>query len=136
MVDLDGILLVGDMDLYATKDRAAFSLDHKTGERRGDPDGHALQARCYALAALEAGAERVEVVFAFWRAAEERASDLRSEFVREDGDRIRSDLSRRAREMRDGPWPPMEGYDPAACSDCPAAGGWCPVSVPRAPSAR
>ncbi len=136
MVDLDGVLLVGDMDLYATKDRSVLILDHKTGERVGDRAGHALQARCYALAALEAGAERVEVVFAFWRATSERTSDLRSEFVREDGDHIRSDLSRRAREMRDGPWPPLQSYDPSACSDCPAAGGWCPVSVPRSASAR
>ena len=69
-ITVGGSALGGSIDVLAWTGDEALVLDYKTGRAPSGRTasrmaGYELQARCYALAAFEAGARRVEAVFCF-----------------------------------------------------------------------
>jgi ATP-dependent exoDNAse (exonuclease V) beta subunit len=134
LVDLGGTLLVGSIDLLGWQGERAIVVDYKTGTAPdGSPEreaGYALQARCYALAALRAGAGRVDVTFAF---VEQGASVSREfGFVASDADDILDQLRGIVESLKSDPKRHLDSYSPALCGRCPGFETVCPVSAPRA----
>lgn len=131
-VDLGGgTSLVGSIDLLARNDDAALVVDYKTG--RGPSEGsqraagYELQARCYALAALRAGARAVDVVFVF---VEHEGAMVEFTFTSADADTIAAELRARVAQLATGEFPHLDAYDPEVCAGCAALGGLCPVNGP------
>jgi ATP-dependent exoDNAse (exonuclease V) beta subunit len=121
VTDAGGVTLTGQIDLLARNGGRVHVVDYKTN-RLGDrtaaeirDDGYGLQEAVYALAALGAGAEEVEVSFAFLDGGDAEAS-------RRFGPADAPELGRRVMEAvagaRSGPYPPRPGED--VCRDCPA----------------
>ena len=93
--------LGGSIDVLAWTGDEALVLDYKTGrapsgETASRMAGYELQARCYALAAFEAGARRVEAVFCF---VEQGAQAVSFDFTAEDAPAIRADIERRIKAI-------------------------------------
>lgn len=138
LVPLDDTVLVGSVDLIAWRGEQALIVDYKSGKapdeagsRRRGEDRHAqylLQARCYALAAIEAGACEVDVTFAFIEHADRYVS---YHFSETDRDVVRGAIQRVA-DIADAPGPPahLDAYCPWPCDSCGALGTYCPVSPP------
>lgn len=125
-------VLVGNVDLIAWEGETALVVDYKTGEPPS-PDSdrlpaYRLQASCYALAALRAGAARVEVVFAF---VEQEGRTLEFEFAPDERESIEAAVVRRLDAMAAGHYPHLNAFDVAICQRCPALGGLCPIDDPR-----
>ena len=125
-------VLVGNVDLIAWEGETALVVDYKTGEPpSADSDripAYHLQASCYALAALRAGAARVEVVFAF---VEHEGRTLEFEFAPDDRESIEAQVVRRLDATAAGHYPHLDAFDVAICQRCPALGGLCPIDDPR-----
>lgn len=131
-VGLGETALVGNIDLIAWEGDRALIVDYKTGKA---PDAHStrmpayeLQAQCYALSALKAGASRVEVRFCF---IEHDSSTIGFDFVPRDAETIEATLRSRAEAMAAGPYPHLERFDVECCGECPALGGICPIDDVR-----
>jgi ATP-dependent helicase/nuclease subunit A len=123
-VDIGPAILTGVLDVYARSGDEVLIVDHKTGPSSSDAHGdRALQAACYALAALADGADRVEVVFSHADGGREAF-----EFA-EDADAL-SAVRGIVGDIRHGRFAPLESYDPASCPSCPAYGATCPVPGP------
>jgi len=132
-VQLGETVLVGNIDAIAWDGRAAYVVDYKTGKGPDEADSqrltaYELQARCYALAAFECGAEMVEVAFCF---VEHDAVTVDYAFTR-DGDHraIRDDIEARIARITTGATAHLARYDANVCSSCPAVGGLCPIDAP------
>ena len=126
-------VLVGNVDLIAWEGTHALVVDYKTGapleaEDAVKTSAYRLQASCYALAALKAGADRVEVVFGFVEHAEQYVS---FEFGPEAATPIEAAIEQRLDAMALGEYPHLAAFDVAVCQRCPALGGLCPVDDPR-----
>lgn len=125
-------VLVGNVDLIAWEGQTALVVDYKTGEPPSAESAripaYHLQASCYALAALKAGAVRVEVVFAF---VEHDDRTLSFEFAPEETEAIEAAIERRLDAMAAGKYPHLDEFDVAICQRCPALGGLCPIDDPR-----
>lgn len=128
-VDLGETTLVGVLDAMAKDGSRTLVIDYKTG--RGPEDAqdarkrHALQADCYALAALSAGAEVAEVAFVY--TADGEPKEIRFGYRREDLEALRRRLSSAYEALIAGPFEPLSRFDPCVCPGCPALGGVCPV---------
>lgn len=132
VVDLDGTLLHGAIDMVAWRSDEALILDYKTGVH--DPDERSLeryrlQGACYALAAIRSGASRVSVEFV---QVEKGCRTTHLEWIYEEGDAIAADLRVTTAAMRAGVFEPLDAFSEAVCPACPALGGLCPVSRPGA----
>ena len=132
-IAVGGSALGGSIDVLAWTGDEALVLDYKTGRAPSGKTasrmtGYELQARCYALAALEAGARRVEAAFCF---VEQGAQAVSFEFSAEDAPTIRADIERRIRAIAGQPVTHLTKYDPEACAWCPALGGVCPIDRPK-----
>lgn len=130
-VDLGEAALVGSIDVISWSGSKALVIDYKTGKAPvpGDQrraEGYELQARCYALAALSAGAEAVEVVFTFV----EHDVVLRFDFKRSDLGALRESIAGLLGRIESEPIGHLAEYDEEVCSDCPALGGMCPIRPP------
>jgi ATP-dependent exoDNAse (exonuclease V) beta subunit len=103
----DEIVLHGACDLYATEDEQVLIVDYKTDQL--DPDSeqartrYARQREVYALAALSAGASRVEVVNCFLHTpdrpvaetfSEDQAADLGKKIAEICGQAVSGDYER------------------------------------------
>ena len=132
-VGLGATHLVGKMDAIAWRGSNALVVDYKTGKGSEDADAeryaaYELQARCYALAAFESGAETVEVVFCF---VEHEAMTITLEFAREhDHETIREDVCHRIELIAAGQQNHLPEFDANVCRGCPALGGLCPIDPP------
>ncbi|MBA4369958.1 MAG: hypothetical protein C0418_00050 [Coriobacteriaceae bacterium] len=130
---LGPVRLVGSMDLLAWTGSDALVVDYKTGRDPGwslsehQREAYGLQARCYALAAFAAGAQRVRARFVFVE-LEARTVDL--EFRAEEADAIRAEIGGRVVAMERGEYAPLETYRADVCGECVALGGLCPVDRP------
>ncbi len=132
--EVDGVLLRGRFDVYHRDPQgAALVVDYKTN-RLGDhsPDelvdrsyGH--QVAIYALAALLAGANSVEVAYAFLDRPD--AVAVRS-FTAADADRLAEGIRGSLQPIREGRFEPRPGYH---CAECPALDLLC--AGPALPSA-
>ena len=131
-VSLGETSLTGAIDLISWKGDVATVVDYKTGQ---SPEADAsrlpaykLQAECYALGAVRAGATAVSVSFVF---VDHDAYTLAFEFDARDAGRIAAEIEARLELIRDGAFPHLEAFEAAACSDCPALGGICPIDFPK-----
>jgi ATP-dependent helicase/nuclease subunit A len=134
VVSLGGSLLVGSIDLIGWQGAHALIVDYKTGrspdmDRSGAREaGYLLQANCYALAALEAGAEEVEVVFAF---VDHEETYRRFGFTASDATVIHGSLSELLDRATNKDLERLAAYDEEVCGDCCALGGICPIDPPH-----
>ncbi|MCD6726190.1 MAG: UvrD-helicase domain-containing protein [Solirubrobacteraceae bacterium] len=123
-------LLVGSIDLLAgEQDGTALVVDHKTDAIDPDEDlaarverDYGLQRAAYALAALAAGHERVEVVHLYLGRPDEPVS---ASFVRSDESRLRAALLEAAAPLLAGEAAVTDSPSPALCAECPGRGGLC-----------
>jgi ATP-dependent helicase/nuclease subunit A len=117
----DGVLLHGRFDLYRRDGGRALVVDYKTnelGER--DPvevveSEYTLQRLVYALACFRAGADEVEVVYAFLERPEAPVSTV---FGHGDVAVLEAELSAAIARIDAGEFVPTPSE--FACSDCPA----------------
>jgi hypothetical protein len=134
----DGVLLHGRLDVLHRGAGRALVLDYKTnllGERAPEEIVEAdyrLQQLVYALACFRAGAEEVEVVYAFLERGDAVVSTI---FARSDIPELEQDLSAVIARINQGEFVPTPSD--FTCSGCPAldvicagprlgGGGWSP----------
>jgi RecB family exonuclease len=124
---------VGSIDLLARDGGHAQVVDYKTGSAplaaSEAKDRYRLQGACYALAVLRGGAEQATVSFV---EIERGCRETLYEYAREHISAIEAELLGVLDRMRAGEWDPCDRYDPRTCDGCPALGGLCPVTPPRA----
>ena len=117
----DGILIHGRLDVLHQAGGRATVIDYKTnalGERTPaevvDSD-YRLQRLVYALACFRAGAEEVEVIYAF---LERPDAPARASFARDQLAELEAELSRAITRINLGEFAPNPGE--FTCSGCPA----------------
>jgi ATP-dependent exoDNAse (exonuclease V) beta subunit len=131
-VPVGGTVLVGAVDLVA---RAAAGdmliVDYKTGadalEIGVAEDRYRLQGRCYALAALCAGAPAARVVFA----EVERGRQVEFRYTARDRAALERSIAEPVIRMSAGAYEPRAAYERALCESCPGFRGMCPVTPTR-----
>ncbi|MBN2247135.1 MAG: UvrD-helicase domain-containing protein [Coriobacteriia bacterium] len=132
LVPIASTVLSGAMDLIAWSGSSALIVDYKTGagplELREARGRYQLQAECYALAALHAGAESAEVVFA----EVERMREITFTYSASDRPALIERVSRPVHAIRRGEFKPLGSYAQGLCDSCPGFGGLCPVTRPEA----
>jgi ATP-dependent helicase/nuclease subunit A len=138
-------LVVGALDVLASEAGGArgrsLVVDYKTDRLTGDDDPVALVARdyagqqlIYAVAALHAGAETVEIVHCFLEAPE---SPVSAHFTRAELPELRERLRARAAGVTAARFPVAADPHRRLCGGCPAEGGLCswPLQMTRRESA-
>ena len=122
----DGVLLHGRFDLVHRDGVRLLVVDYKTNRLEGElpervvESDYRLQRLVYALAALRAGAEEVEVAYVFL----ERPDDVvATRFGRSDAEALGRELSAAIESIHAGVFRPTPGD--LACSGCPALGRVC-----------
>lgn len=132
LVPLAGTVLSGAMDVIAWEGDSALIIDYKTGAGALDEgearERYSLQAECYALAALHAGALRAEVVFAEL----ERERSIRFEYDASGMGQLAERIAVPIHAIGRGEFAPRDAYVRGLCDACPGFGGLCPVRRPRA----
>jgi hypothetical protein len=136
----DGVLFRGRFDALELAGRRARVVDYKTNRLDGaDPHEvvdreYRLQVLVYALAALRAGADEVETVYAF---LEEADRPVVRRFTRDDEPELEAQLSAAIAAIEAGPFVPTP--HPLACAECPVLDVLCAgprlaaVAAPGAP---
>jgi hypothetical protein len=89
---------------------------------------YAVQRELYALAALRAGAERVEVVHLYLQRPDRPAGAV---YRAADADRLAARLEERTAGLSRGEYPLTEHPHAELCATCPARGGLCPYPPER-----
>jgi hypothetical protein len=136
-LDVGRSLLVGTMDLIGERAGHAIVVDYKTGRPDGATDrgprhsAYAMQARCYALAALRRGAPDAEVVFVSLEADDPNTPAFAEKYTADDADAIVAEVNAVAQRVALGDTRPLKAYDGMVCRGCPALGGLCPIDPPR-----
>jgi RecB family exonuclease len=122
-------LFTGFIDLRAVEaDGGSLIVDYKTDRLDGaDPetvvaDGYGVQRRLYALAALRAGAPRVEVAHLF---LERPGAPAVAGYAAADVDRLEAELAAEAAGVLAGRFPVAEHPHRELCATCPGRGGLC-----------
>jgi ATP-dependent helicase/nuclease subunit A len=137
----DGVLLRGFLDVFQLAGGRATVVDYKTNSlAEGSPEeiveaDYRLQRVVYALACLRAGADEVEVVYAFLERPDAVVSAL---FGREDVPALETELAAAIAQIRAGVFRPTPSE--FTCAGCPAldvvcAGPRLPEHVPLRPPA-
>jgi ATP-dependent helicase/nuclease subunit A len=130
----DGVLLHGRFDAFGLVDGRALVVDYKTNRLEDLTPAEVVEAEyrlqrlVYALAALRAGAEEVEVAYAFLERPDEPVT---ATFSRADVPRLETELSRAILAIRAGDFRPTPSE--LACPGCPALDIVC--AGPRLPVA-
>ncbi len=128
LAPLAGTVLSGAIDVLAWSGSRALIVDYKSGagplDHNEARDRYRLQAECYALAALNAGADAVEVVFA----EVERSRETAFSYVAEDRPGLTERVSAPVLAIARGEFPPLDSYVQGLCDTCPGFGGLCPVT--------
>jgi ATP-dependent exoDNAse (exonuclease V) beta subunit len=137
-----GILITGALDVIAAEPPArTLIVDYKT-DRLVDRDGarlapdkivadeYATQQLVYAVAALRAGANEVEVVHVF---LDEPGEPVAATFTRADADELERQLAELVGGVLRREFPVTETPHRGLCNGCPAEGGLCswPLEVTR-----
>jgi ATP-dependent helicase/nuclease subunit A len=135
--EASGVLVVGALDVLAREPGGrALVVDYKTDRLEGaDPRevverAYATQRLVYALAALRAGAEAVEVAHVFLDGAHEPVT---AAFSRADAPELESRLSKLADGVMRREFAVTDAPHRAVCHGCPAEGGLCswPLGMTR-----
>jgi hypothetical protein len=117
----DGVLVHGRFDAFRLVDGHALVVDYKTNRleeitpAEAVEDEYRLQRLVYALAALRAGAEEVEVAYTF---LERPGEPVTATFARADVPRLEEELSAAIAAIRAGDFRPTPSE--LACPGCPA----------------
>jgi ATP-dependent exoDNAse (exonuclease V) beta subunit len=117
----DGVLVHGYLDVFQREAERALVVDYKTNslaEASAEEiveHEYRLQRLVYALACFRAGAEEVEVVYAF---LEQPDSVVATTFARADVPALEAELSEAIARIRAGQFTPTPSE--FACSGCPA----------------
>ncbi len=132
-----GVLVTGAIDVLAREPGGrALVVDYKSDRLSGDRPStlveraYATQRVIYALAALHAGAEVVEVAYCFLEAPEE---PVLAEFERAQRPALERQLDRLADGVLKREFAVSDVPHRALCAGCPAQGGLCswPLDVTR-----
>jgi ATP-dependent helicase/nuclease subunit A len=132
-----GVLVVGALDVLAREAGGrSLVVDYKSDRLDGaDPgdvvrEAYATQRLVYALAALRAGAEEVEVAHVFLDGTHEPVT---ATFARSDAAELESRLSALAGGVLRGEFSVTDEPHRAVCNGCPAEGGLCswPLGMTR-----
>jgi ATP-dependent helicase/nuclease subunit A len=135
--EASGVLVVGALDVLARETGGrALVVDYKTDRLEGaDPRevverAYATQRLVYALAALRAGAEAVEVAHVFLDGEHEPVT---AAFSRADAPELESRLSALADGVMRREFAVTDAPHRAVCHGCPAEGGLCswPLEMTR-----
>jgi ATP-dependent exoDNAse (exonuclease V) beta subunit len=135
---LGDLLLIGVLDALAIEDDGTWLVvDFKT-DRLEDPLGvdlellvrrdYGVQRALYALAALRAGAPRVEVVHLYLQAADAPATAV---YTQADEPALTAELVALTQRLARGEYPLTEHPHAGLCASCPARGGLCPYPEDR-----
>lgn len=132
----DGFVLDGTIDAYATTGDRTLIVDYKSGETNHTidelADRYALQASCYALAAVRDGANDVEVVFVRPEVLEGgEPQSVRFSFTAAAMDRFSHELSLVHQRMSASGWAHREQWDERACENCPVLPQMCEIKAAR-----
>ena len=117
----DGVLLHGRLDVLWREGGKALVLDYKTNSlAENEPDeiienDYRLQRLVYALACFRAGADEVEVVYAFLERADAVVSTT---FVRDEIEGLEAELSAAIARINSGEFVPTPSE--FTCAGCPA----------------
>ncbi len=119
--DVDGVLFHGRIDIFARpRPETALVIDFKTNRLGETPieevvdTSYGVQVATYALAALRAGVEEVEIAYAFLENME--VTPVRT-FTAADAPALEAELRADIDAIRAGQFPARPGYQ---CRDCPA----------------
>jgi ATP-dependent helicase/nuclease subunit A len=122
------LLMNGVVDVLAEEGARTLVVDWKS-DPLGDADpealvaaGYSTQRLIYALAALKAGAEVVEVVHCFLERPDEPAVAL---YESGDAERLERELLKLARGVVEGRFEPSAEPHFALCADCPGRAALC-----------
>jgi ATP-dependent exoDNAse (exonuclease V) beta subunit len=122
-------LFTGFIDLRAIEaDGTALIVDYKTDRLDGaDPEavvehGYGVQRRLYALAALRAGAPRVEVAHLFLERPDQPAV---ARYDAAEADELEAQLALEAADVLSGRFAVAELPHRDLCATCPGRGGLC-----------
>lgn len=128
------VLVNGFLDVVSRSDGRALVLDYKTNlieqpvEEIVESE-YRIQRLVYALACLRAGAQEVEVVYAF---LEQPDAVVSHTFTAADAPELERELSELVERIDRGAFPAIPSEQ--ACSDCPARGVVCAgMDLPGAP---
>jgi ATP-dependent helicase/nuclease subunit A len=133
------LLMNGVVDVYAVEDAGTLVVDWKSdlldGREPADvvAEGYATQRIVYALAALRAGAELVEVAHCFLERPDEPAVAV---YAAADAERLERELLDLARGVVEGSFVPSDEPHAGLCADCPGRAALCvhpPELTLRAP---
>lgn len=122
------LLVNGVVDVHADEGDRTLVVDWKSDALDDrDPeelvaDAYSTQRLVYALAALRAGAERVEVAHCFLERPDEPATAV---FEAADADRLEAELLALARGIVEGRFEPSAAPHYALCADCPGRAALC-----------
>jgi ATP-dependent helicase/DNAse subunit B len=130
----DGFILDGTIDVYATTADHALIVDYKSGETGRTledlTDRYALQAGCYALAAVRDGAHDVEVVFVRPEVLEGGEPQvIRFDFTAAEAEELSRELSLTHKRMGVSGWAHRDQRDERACENCPVLAQMCEVKA-------
>jgi hypothetical protein len=132
----EGLLITGALDVIASEPGRTVIVDYKT-DRLGEEDPSSVvsneygtQQLIYALAALRAGSEEVEVVHVFLEAPE---SPVIATFSRHRVPELDAALSARTEALRTRRFRVTEAPHRGVCHGCPAEAGLCswPLEMTR-----
>jgi ATP-dependent helicase/nuclease subunit A len=122
------LLLNGVVDVHADEGEGTLILDYKSDRLEGETptqvcdEKYATQRIVYALAALRAGANRVEVVYLFLERPEEPVA---SSFEAADAARLEAELLGLAGGVVEARFPPTDEPHRELCADCPGQPALC-----------
>jgi ATP-dependent exoDNAse (exonuclease V) beta subunit len=129
---LGELLVTGVLDVLAREPERLLVVDYKSDRLEDDPAvvverDYGTQQLVYALAALHAGAEQVQVVHCFLQAPD---SPVMAEFGRSDAERLGGALQRLASGLQRGEFAVTHDPQRSVCAGCPAEGGLCSWPLP------
>jgi ATP-dependent helicase/nuclease subunit A len=133
------LLVNGVVDVLAAEDGGTLVVDWKSDPLEGRApealvaDAYSTQRLIYALAALRAGAERVQVVHCFLERPDEPAAAV---FAASDGERLEAELLALARGVVEAGFAPASEPHYELCADCPGRAALCSCGPERTLRAR
>jgi ATP-dependent exoDNAse (exonuclease V) beta subunit len=122
------LLVNGVVDVHALEEERTLIVDYKSDRLEGaDPaeyceERYGVQRLVYALAALRAGAERVEVAYVF---LEQPSDPVARVFEPADAKRLDDELRELARGLVEGRFEPTSEPHLELCHDCPGRAALC-----------
>jgi ATP-dependent helicase/nuclease subunit A len=122
------LLMNGVVDVHALEDVGTLVVDWKSdvlGDQEPDAlvaESYSTQRIVYALAALRAGAERVEVAHCFLERPDEPAVAI---YAAADAERLEEELLELARGVVEGAFKPSSEPHAGLCADCPGRDALC-----------